>query len=46
MLEGQPDWTFFMLWPDFIREPRNLDLYGGLFGLPRVITLDEASGWR
>jgi hypothetical protein len=45
LLAAQPDWTFFMLWPDFIREPRNLELYTPLFADERVLTLDEMPGW-
>jgi mannan endo-1,4-beta-mannosidase len=46
ILSDQPDWTYFMLWPDFLHEPRNLDAYGSLFGSERVVTLDEMPGWQ
>jgi hypothetical protein len=45
VLKNQPDWTFFMLWPDFIYEQRNLDIYTSLFASERVVTLDEMPGW-
>jgi hypothetical protein len=35
-----------MLWPDFLHEPRNLDIYESLFASERVLTLDEMPGWQ
>jgi hypothetical protein len=46
VLDAQPEWTFFMLWPDFIELESNLDRYPALFGSDRVITLDEMPGWN
>ncbi len=45
LLASQPAWTFFMLWPDFLYEQRNLDIYTQLFASERVLTLDEMPGW-
>ncbi|MCE9573180.1 MAG: hypothetical protein K8W52_08490 [Deltaproteobacteria bacterium] len=42
-LDAQPDWSFFMLWPDFIDQNQ-----GGLqttYAAPRVLTRDELPGW-
>jgi hypothetical protein len=46
LLEAQSSWTFFMLWPDFLYEQRNLDLYTSLFASERVLTRNELSGWN
>ncbi|HSC87247.1 MAG TPA: glycosyl hydrolase [Polyangiaceae bacterium] len=46
VLNSQPNWTFFMLWPDFINEPRNTAIYRSLFASERVQTLDEMPGWE
>jgi hypothetical protein len=46
LLNSQPKWTFFMLWPDFIYESKNTALYQSLFASERVITLDEMPGWN
>jgi hypothetical protein len=46
LLNNQPQWSFFMLWPDFIYEKRNTDIYKSLFATERVVTLDEMPGWN
>jgi hypothetical protein len=42
-LDAQPDWSFFMLWPDFIDQ--NQAGLQATFGAPRVLTRDELPGW-
>lgn len=43
-LARQPDWVFFMLWPDFIAE--NADVLPGVYGADNVLTQDEMPGWE
>jgi predicted chitinase len=42
-LANQPDWLFFMLWPDFIDQ--NQGALPGLYAAPNVITRDQMPGW-
>ena len=41
---AQPDWAFFMLWPDFIAE--NAAVLPGVYALPRMITREQMPGWK
>ena len=43
ILDSQPGWSFFMLWPDFVDE--NAAVLPGLYAAPRMITRDEMPGW-
>ena len=42
-LAQQPDWAFFMLWPDFIAQ--NAAVLPALYAAPNVVTLDRMPGW-
>jgi hypothetical protein len=42
-LTQQPDWTFFMLWPDFIS--MNQDAFPTLYTSSNVVTLDQMPSW-
>lgn len=44
LLDSQPDWIFFMLWPDFVDE--NAGVLPGLYAAPRMVTRDELPGWQ
>jgi hypothetical protein len=44
LLVKQPNWAFFMLWPDFIDE--NKGVLPGLYGAPNVVTEDQMPGWK
>jgi hypothetical protein len=44
VLSAQPNWGFFMLWPDFIDE--NQSVLPGVYGAPQVITLGGMPGWK
>jgi mannan endo-1,4-beta-mannosidase len=43
-LASQPDWSFFMLWPDFIDQ--NKSILPGVYASDRVLTRDELPGWK
>lgn len=42
-LTQQPDWSFFMLWPDYIAQ--NTAALPALYAAPNVVTLGEMPGW-
>jgi mannan endo-1,4-beta-mannosidase len=42
-LAQQPDWVFFMLWPDFISQ--NQGALPALYSAPNVVTLGQMPGW-
>lgn len=42
-LAQQPDWSFFMLWPDFIGQ--NAGALPALYAAPNVVTLGQMPGW-
>jgi hypothetical protein len=44
LLQSQPDWVFFMLWPDFIDEESGV--LPALYGASNVITEDQMPGWK
>jgi hypothetical protein len=43
VFNSQPDWIFFMLWPDFVDE--NAGALPGLYSAPRMVTRDQMPGW-
>jgi beta-mannanase len=43
-LTGQPRWSFFMLWPDYIGEETSV--LPGLYAAPNVMTEAEMPGWK
>jgi hypothetical protein len=44
MIARQPQWTYVMLWPDFIQE--NASELPSLYAAPNIITLDRMTGWH
>lgn len=46
LLASQPQWTYFMLWPDFTGETRNKAEYSNVFNAASVLTEDEMPGWK
>jgi mannan endo-1,4-beta-mannosidase len=42
-LAQQPDWAFFMLWPDFVAQ--NASTLPTLYGASNVVTLGQMPGW-
>jgi hypothetical protein len=42
-LMSQPDWVFFMLWPDFVSQ--NQSALPALYQAPNVVTLPQMPGW-
>ena len=42
-LAQQPDWSFFMLWPDFIGQ--NTGALPALYAASNVVTLGQMPGW-
>jgi hypothetical protein len=45
-LAQEPQWTYFMLWPDFINDARNTAAYRDVLYAPNVLTADEMPGWQ
>ena len=45
-LAQQPEWVFFMLWPDFLQDNENAGRLVPLYEAPNVITRDQMPGWR
>jgi mannan endo-1,4-beta-mannosidase len=43
-LMQQPDWVFFMLWPDYIDQDRAV--LPALYSAPNVVTEDQMPGWK
>ena len=44
LLAEQPNWVFFMLWPDFIAD--NGSVLPAVYGAPNVLTEEQMPGWR
>ena len=45
-LNGQPRWTFFMSWAELTVKHNTLEQIKELYEAPKVITLEEMSGWK
>lgn len=43
-LTSQPDWVFFMLWPDFLDQ--NASTLPALYGASNIVTEDQMPGWK
>ena len=45
LLEQQPNWAFFMLWPDFLQENADDGRLAPLYSAPNVVTRGQMPGW-